>query len=65
VCVECTGEGVVLVEPAADPTKPAFPRPAPPAPPAPPPPEPAASSEPVQSIEAMLAEGLDTPDDTF
>lgn len=62
ICVECTGEGVVLVEPAPDPTKPAFPRPAPPAPP-PPPPPPEPPSEPVQSVESMLADGLDT--DTF
>ena len=64
LCVECTGEGVVLVEPAPDPTKPVFPRPVRPAPPAPAP-APVAPIEPVQSIEAMLAEGLDTPDDAF
>ncbi len=63
LCVECTGEGVVLVEPAQDPTKPVFPRPAPPPPP--PEPVPVPPSEPVQSIEAMLAEGLDAPDDAF
>ncbi|MCX5746224.1 MAG: tetratricopeptide repeat protein [Proteobacteria bacterium] len=56
ICVECTGEGVILVEPAADPTKPSFPRPAPPPPPVPPPaPEPV---EPVMSVESALRDAL-------